>query len=270
MFLVELGGVRRHRAVEEQGHVRDLAVLLESMERPQDRLGPADRKGRDQEDAAAAHGLAHHLGEPCNQALLTVRSRTIGGLQDDELRGRRWPGRAHEQIGRAADVAAEEDARVGVLEAGARRAQDVPHPVEAELEPADRMRDGPRDGPESVQRVGRVLLVVERQGGEVARETLAVGVGGVLLLDVGGVHPQDVEQVRGGLCAVDRPVEARANEPRDPARVVQMGVGQDHAVQAPGADLEVPPVALAVVLELLEQAAIDQQACAVVGLQERA
>ena len=49
---IDVTGQRGHRRVEVEGHVGDLSGRQEPVELPHDLLGPADREGRDEQDAA--------------------------------------------------------------------------------------------------------------------------------------------------------------------------------------------------------------------------
>ena len=93
---------------------------------------------------------------------------------------------------------------------------------------------------------------------------MAVGVLRLLFLQVRAVPEQDLAQVAGGRRGVDRPPEPVAHQRRQPAAVVEVGMTDDHRVDAARGHRQGQTVAQAKLLVALEQAAIDHQALAVV------
>ncbi len=87
---------------------------------------------------------------------------------------------------------------------------------------------------------------------------MAVGEVRVLLLQMPTVGQQNVAKVAGRTGAMDRPLESVANEERQTARVVEMGVGQDDRIDPFRVYRELLPVAQAQLLEALKEAAIDE------------
>lgn len=117
---------------------------------------------------------------------------------------------------------------------------------------------------ELFEAVQRVEPGIQGQGGAVAAELVAVEEGGVLLLQVPAVGQQDGAQVTCARGAVDGVGVAVARQQRQVTAVVQVGMGQHHGVDLVRRDGQALPIAQAQLLVALEQAAIDQQALAVV------
>jgi hypothetical protein len=95
-----------------------------------------------------------------------------------------------------------------------------------------------------------------------ARVAVAVGAARVLFLQVGTVQQQHLGQIARRRRRIDRPAETVLHQCRQPAAVVQMGMAQHHRVGAQQFGRRRRPVALAMYLEALEQAAVEQDALA--------
>ncbi len=67
-----------------------------------------------------------------------------------------------------------------------------------------------------------------------------------------------LHKLDGGRGGVDRPVKALLHQPRDPAGVVEMRVGQDDGIDGVRGYRQVLPVALAPFLLALKETTIDQ------------
>ena len=78
--------------------------------------------------------------------------------------------------------------------------------------------------------------VVERHGRVVLRVPLAVGPGRVLLLELGRVGEQNLDQVGRGGGAVDPTAEAALDEQRQVTGVVDVGVAEDDRRDSRGAN----------------------------------
>jgi len=162
---------------------------------------------------------------------------------------------------RSAEVAADHDRRAVLdLEAHARRAEDVPGPPEAGLNTGDHF-EGLAEvvGPEVVERGPGIVLRVEGQGGLVSGPSVAVGVLGLLLLQVAAVGEDDADELAGRRRAVHGTVEPVEDQPREVTAVVEMGVGQHHGVDGRRVHGEARPVLEPELLEPLEQAAVDEE-----------
>ncbi len=133
--------------------------------------------------------------------------------------------------------------------------------------PVQRERRVERDRRELLERPLRILLGVERQGRMVLREAVAVGEFRVLFLQEAAVGQQDPAQLVGQLGRMDAAAKAVLHEQGQVAAVIEMGVGEDHRVDAVRGDGHRRPVALPELLEALKQAAIDQDPAAA-GLQQ--
>ncbi len=118
-------------------------------------------------------------------------------------------------------------------------------------------------GAKLLQRLPRVVLGIERQRRLVLGEAVAVGELGVLLLQIAAVGQQDLAQIGGGLGRDHLALEAVLDQQRQIAGMIEMGMGQEHGVEARRMRPAARPVAQAQLLVALEQAAIDQKPLAV-------
>ena len=75
-----------------------------------------------------------------------------------------------------------------------------------------------------------VALVVERQGRAVLGKSLAVGVLGILIMALGRIVEQQPQQIGGGRGGENVPLESFAGEPRQPAGMIDVAVGQHHRI----------------------------------------
>ena len=110
------------------------------------------------------------------------------------------------------------------------------------------------------QRAPGVGPGVQRQRLGVRRIAIAVGAARVLLLQVARVEQQHLGQVAGGRRGIDRSATAVLDQHRQPAAVVQVGVAEHHRVGLQQRRWRRGPVALAMHLEALEHAAVEQEA----------
>ena len=92
------------------------------------------------------------------------------------------------------------------------------------------------------------------------REALVVRVVGVFLRVLGAVVENDFGQFGGGGSAINRPPKAVADEPRQIAYVVDMGMGQHHRLHARRIERQRLPILQSQRLEALKQPAIDEHA----------
>ena len=89
---------------------------------------------------------------------------------------------------------------------------------------------------------------------------MAVGECGILLLEMAAVGQQDPAEIGRRLRATRLASEAVAHQGRQVAGVIQMGMGQDDAVDTGRQDGKGCPVPEAELLQPLEQAAIHEEA----------
>lgn len=87
---------------------------------------------------------------------------------------------------------------------------------------------------------------------------LAVGVGRVLLLQMGGVGEHQFQQGARGLGSVDRPMKALRHQSRQKAHMIYMRVGEQDGVEALGGRSEREPVQFLHPPSALEKPAVDQ------------
>ena len=94
-------------------------------------------------------------------------------------------------------------------------------------------------------------------------KAFAVGVFGVLLLQMRGIGQDKRGDIFGRRRRVNRAVKPVPDQFRQIAAMVQMGMGQNHGVDRGRWDRKRLPVQFAQVLQPLEQPAIDEQPVAV-------
>jgi hypothetical protein len=141
------------------------------------------------------------------------------------------------------DVSGEHEALPARLDHDERGPEDVPHAAERERETRrelDALVKG--DRPQERERPARVLRVEEGKGRPVPRVTGPVRVARVLLVQVGGVGPEDLEQRGRGGRRVNGPAITRLRDPRDVAGMVDVGVGQDDRVECSRIERRIGPV----------------------------
>jgi hypothetical protein len=81
--------------------------------------------------------------------------------------------------------------------------------------------------------VAGIVGGVQRLDGRIAAaDPFLVPVQRVFILNVGGVGQHDVGQVARGRRRIDRPFESLANQPGQLAAVIDVGMGEDHRVDA--------------------------------------
>ena len=262
---VDPGGVDGHGAVEvdrEGSHAplgHDLVHQVDHL------LGAAHREGGDHEHAAPGEGALEHRFELLVHVHRGMGAVAVGALRDHVVGLRAGLGVLGEHRFVAADVAAEDHAR-GLAPLAHRhlhegRAQQVAGVAVAEGEGvAHRLVLPEGHHPEELQARLHVGGVVEGQGGLVLGELLAVQVLGVLHLQVGGVHEQDLREVAGGRGAEDVAPEALLDQPRHAPDVVDVGVGEDEGPDLPRVVGRLRPVPQAQLLQALEHPAVHEQA----------
>ena len=164
-------------------------------------------------------------------------------------------------------IAAEQDAcsaGLSLSHVHVRRAEQVSRVDELELDAgyrltalAKRMHLQPR------QRLRRVRLRIERQGGLMLGVAALVGELGVLFLQVRGIGQHELAQVGRAGGAVNGSLEPLRNEPRQPAGMIDVRVGQHDSMNRLGRYWQRRPIALAQLLETLEQTTVEQDSLSV-------
>ena len=119
------------------------------------------------------------------------------------------------------------------------------------------------DGLEILQRVLRLIERVKRQCRIVFRLLHLVVEARIFFLQVTGVGKNDAAQIDCWCRCVDRAAKAVFDQPRNPAAMIEMGVGQNDRIDSVGRDRHVMPVALAPFLRPLKHAAVDENLQAV-------
>ncbi len=266
----------RHRAVDVDRHGREPTLLGELAEVEEEHLGAVDGEGRDDHLAAAVDGPLDQLRESIDGVVLRVFTVAVGALDDDPvgLADDRW--RPQQRVLLTAEVAGERDVhRLAAVrrqpESQDRRTQDVAGRLEAghhARHDLELLVERPRDEP--FERGPRVVLGVQRERGPVPRVAGPVRIAGLLLLQPSAVGQHDRHQLAGVVGDVHRTSEPTVHQAREVAAVVEVGVGHDDRVERPRRHGEVGPVALAQLLQALEQPGVHQHPAAVHLHQEAA
>jgi hypothetical protein len=194
-----------------------------------------------------------------------VPAVAVGSFEDEGV-GRRAVGRVRVQRRlTSAHVSAEDDGRRPAIPRGVDLdeggTKDVARREETK---AERPPFGPLlewDWLEAAKGCPGVALVEERESRVVSGIAAAVGAFGILLLDAGCVDEHDLGEVAGCRGAKDRAPESIADEARDIAAVVNVGVGEEDSINGPGVEGRRRPVTEPELLQALEESAIDQEGC---------
>ena len=104
----------------------------------------------------------------------------------------------------------------------------------------------------------RVRFGVQRQRGLVLREAVTVGVGRIFFLDPAGVGQHDAAEILGAGGAENAAAETLRHQPRQIAAMIEVRVRQDDRVDVCRGNRQVLPVALAQLLQPLEQPRVDR------------
>ena len=105
MLAEEFARINRHRAVEIDGDVGDARGRLQLVDVIEERLGPPDGKGRDEDSSAALGGAVDDVGEGILRVALAMPPVAIGGFQQEEVGLRDAHRGIHDRITGAAKVA---------------------------------------------------------------------------------------------------------------------------------------------------------------------
>ena len=110
MVAVDVGRLRGHRRIEVQRQERDLAALDQPIELPDDLLGAADRKRRDEQDAAGIGDHLDRLGQdPDGLGFGIVLAAAVGRFDEHVVRLGHRRRVAQDRGARPAEVAREDD-----------------------------------------------------------------------------------------------------------------------------------------------------------------
>ena len=204
-------------------------------------LRPADGKRRNHQIAAAverALNEGHKLFNIINP--LAVASVAVGAFHHNEIRFVQILRVADNRLVCVTDVAGKHDflcfAVFGDGQFRARRAEQMPRVDKAHPNALEQgLRRVIFTGDKLLHRVLRVLHRVKRHGRFFARTLrFAVAPLGFKLLNVGGVLEHNRAKPRGGDCRINPPFKAVRGEQRQFAGMVNVRVGQHHAVDFPG------------------------------------
>lgn len=257
------GTVHVHGEIRHGGHQ---ALILDLPDEIQQLLGAAHGKGGNHHVAALAQSLVDDLGQLAGIAPhLCVVAVTVGALHDHIVRPGEELGVPDDGLVHVADIAGKDDgfrlASLGEGQADGRGAQQMARVDEHGVHPVAQV-DGlvifagvnklrhPLGVGHGIQR-----LLLRPPGPAV----LAIFILGVALLDVGGVLEHDAHELSREPGGENAALEAVFDEHGHPAGVVDVGVGDEHIVDAArgkgqGAVVHLVPALL--------QSAVDEDALA--------
>ena len=258
VVLVDLGAVHRHRAVQEDRDVGDRARRVEAAQVQEQRLRPADRERREDDDAAPPAHPRHDLAERVGGILGGMDAVAVRRLAHEHVRALERARRPHERVVRTAEIAGEVHPGALDLEPELRGPEDVAGRQEPRDDIAHADIRVERVGAELIECGPRIPLGVERLGRRMAREAVAPGEVGLLLLEMPAVRQDQAAEFLGPLGGVDAATEAVSHECGQVAGVIEVRVGDHHRVDALGRHRERGAVALAEHLIALEEPAVDQ------------
>ena len=233
-------------------------------------LGPLDREGRDQERALRAHRRLHlgaQLATPVGGGSVLPVGVAIGALADQIVDAAgAFRVRVHQLVVRT-DIAGKQQFHRGFGEVqldrgGAEQVAGVPETgaqAGQDLEPVAIGK-----GVEKRERRLRIRAGIDRLD-RVAAAAPAVAPVELLdldLLDVGAVGQHDAAQLERRAGGVDRPGIAVADQLRQQAGMVDMGMAEHDRVDVADGKGEGPVVQLLLGLGALEHAAVEQDGAA--------
>ena len=273
------GGPAGQRRVDVNREIRvglHKALVLDLPDEVQKLLGAAHGEGGNHHVAALGHGLVDDLGQIVGIAPhLGVVAVAVGGLHDDIIRPGKVAGVPDDGLVHIAQVAGEDqllgDAvlRGGDGDAGA--AQQMAGIGKADTDPFAQLHIlAVFTGSDILLHILRVLHGVEGlHPGRAGTLRLAVFPLGVGLLNMGGVQQHDVHEVGRQAGGEDAALEPLLHQHGHPAGMVDMGVGDEHKVNAAG--MEGQGLVVHLVPSLLQPAvdeyllSVDLQAVAAAG-----
>lgn len=185
MLAENRAGVDVHGTVEEHGNVGQAPCRLEPVQIEEKRLGTADGKSGDDRGSTTAHGAFDDLRDHLFGFAPVVAAIAVGRLDEQVVCIVGAHGIDHHGIIVSTDVAGEGSVHPVPLELDGGGAQDVAGAPEADRCPARELM-GLLEGNwcEAVEGSDSIGLGVERQRRLVLGKAMAVGVVGVLFLQV--------------------------------------------------------------------------------------
>ncbi len=190
VVLVQTRGAHGHGAVQkhlERG--RDDALCLEQANGMQHHLRPAHSKHGHHGHAPARGQACQRRAQLAEQVFGGVCAVAVGGFDQHRICAGRGIGRIHQHVVGPAQVAREQNAPPADLQQHTGRAQDVSGVREGGTPARQGLKAVvQRVRLELLEAVQRIQPRVQRQGGRVAAEVVAVQEGGVFLLQVSAVR----------------------------------------------------------------------------------
>ena len=255
------GGVHIHLEIRVGIHQ---ALLLDLPDKVQKLLGAAHGEGGDHQVAALGQGLVNDPGQVVGVVglfLHVMQAVPVGALGDYIVRLGDGLGGADDGLLAVADVAGEHDffgkALLGEPHLHTGGAQQVARVHKADFDAVGYVQlPAVLAGDNVAQGLFHVLQGVQRLHGRLAGPfALLVFIGGVVLLDLGGVPQHDGQQLGGEPGAVDIAREALLHQQGQAAGVVDVGVGDHHVVDVAGDEIKLTVVPL---VPALLKAAVHQ------------
>jgi len=257
-----------HRTVEEDHQVGDRILRQQLVDVIEQILRPLQCETGHDDVAAGGFRGVDNLGDVrLDVSVLAMDAIAIGGFHENVIGLVHLRRIAHDGLIRAAHVAAEQHAAgfAVLLDAHVddRRAQNVAGLAERRGDAVGDLygRLVPHPLEQGPGRLG-VGGCIERDDGIRTFASLPLVsfalIFGVFFLEPGGVQHDDAGDLGGRGGAVHRSGESLLDQLGQQAAMVQMGVGQEHRVDAGGREVERLPVA-PLELSFLIQAAVDQQ-----------
>ena len=268
----DFGGADGEGAVDVGGDGFDAAFVDELVEFEKELLGAFDGEGGDDDPCATAADAVDDFADVVGGVGgVFVFAAAVGGLHDHVVDVFAAFGGVEEVVTWAADIAGEQEAEVFFasevfdVEDDLGRAEDVTGVDEGE---GDAFGDGERamvaDGDELAEDVfGVGEGVAGREEFLIVAFSVFVEPLDVHFMDVCGVGEHDATEVAGGGGGVDVAVEAVVAELGEVAAVVDVGVGEDNAVDLLGVEGKGTIAFHGLGAATLEEAAVEEDALAV-------
>ena len=261
MPVVDLGRVHRHRAVEIDRNIGNVAPPHQTRDMQHQPLCTAHRKRRDQRRAATGKGA---FQDRCQFGLgidIGMRAVSVGGFANQHIGPAKRFRRPHQRIRVMSQIAAEVYNPPTDFQPDLGRPQKMPGRDESGGDTfAQRDRRVEGVAVEPLQRRHRILPRIKRFRVLVLGKALAGGIARLFFLDMAAVRQDQPAKLCRGVGTQNAPPEPAPDQRGQIAGMIQMGVGQQHGVYRGRAHRERLAVAGAQLFEPLEQAAIHKNA----------
>ena len=231
MGVVEPGGVDRHRTVEIDRYPWDFFALTQPGDMQHECLGATDGERRDDDHATTG---GHPADDRRELGLLVDRDMgpvAVGRFADQHVTGGQGRRRIHKRLLLPSQIATEVQALALDVQTDVGGAQDMAGGMEAHREAGRDLDVAPVVTPlELLQAAAGVVFRVERSRLLVLRIALARCVHRLFFEKMPAVWKQQATQGDAAMGAVDPAPKSLFDQCGEVARMIQMGVGQDHRV----------------------------------------